>query len=73
MFKLKWYYLSRKQFYVNLTLSMLLLFITGVIINNIYNDSVIFKLIIPTMLFAISFYIIFYQISPYIITKIIKE
>jgi len=63
------YVFDDRQFMANLMLTIILSTITGIIIDAIYGKDIIFKEIFPTIIhFGISM-IIYFQISPMLVTK----
>jgi len=68
----KWHILNNKQFTYNIILSFIIVIISGYLINCIYNKQVLFKEAIPTIIHFVITFIIFYQISPIIIKKVVK-
>jgi len=68
----KWHTLNNKQFYYNIILSIIVVTISGYLINCIYDRQVLLKEAIPTIIHFVITFIIFYQISPIIIKKVVK-
>lgn len=73
----KQYVLDDRQFMANLVLTMILSTMAGILIDAIYGKDIIFREIVSTILHFSIAVIIYFQISPIIVTRylgiILKE
>ena len=62
---------TTKQLCCNIILSGIMMFMCGLLISYIYDRSVILVELIPTIIYFMISFIIWYQISPIIVKKLV--